>query len=42
MGRLTAALQTSALDVYTETELMRNINETLIDGTRTSVFIAHR
>ncbi|WVR07997.1 iron-sulfur clusters transporter ATM1, mitochondrial [Kwoniella sp. DSM 27419] len=33
---------TSALDVYTETELMRNINSTLIDGTKTSVFIAHR
>lgn len=33
---------TSALDVYTETELMRNINSTLVDGTRTSVFIAHR
>jgi ABC transporter ATM len=33
---------TSALDVYTETELMRNINTTLIDGTKTSVFIAHR
>ncbi|KAJ9097747.1 Iron-sulfur clusters transporter atm1, mitochondrial [Naganishia friedmannii] len=33
---------TSALDVYTETELMRNINATLVDGTRTSVFIAHR
>lgn len=33
---------TSALDVYTETELMREINATLIDGTKTSVFIAHR
>ncbi|KAL7425175.1 Iron-sulfur clusters transporter atm1, mitochondrial [Cryptotrichosporon argae] len=33
---------TSALDVYTETELMRNINHTLVDGTKTSVFIAHR
>ncbi|KAI5454993.1 Iron-sulfur clusters transporter atm1, mitochondrial [Naganishia albida] len=33
---------TSALDVYTETELMKNINATLVDGTRTSVFIAHR
>lgn len=33
---------TSALDVYTETELMRNINSTLVDGTKTSVFIAHR
>ncbi|KAL1405060.1 Iron-sulfur clusters transporter atm1, mitochondrial [Vanrija albida] len=33
---------TSALDVYTETELMRNINATLVDGTKTSVFIAHR
>lgn len=33
---------TSALDVYTETELMKNINSTLVDGIRTSVFIAHR
>lgn len=40
--RSTDVRKTSALDVYTETELMRNINETLIDGTRTSVFIAHR
>lgn len=33
---------TSALDVYTETEIMRNINATLVDGSKTSVFIAHR
>jgi ABC transporter ATM len=33
---------TSALDVYTETEIMRNINATLVDGQKTSVFIAHR
>lgn len=33
---------TSALDVYTETEIMRNINTTLVDGQKTSVFIAHR
>jgi ABC transporter ATM len=30
------------LDVYTETELMRNINEALVGGGKTSVFIAHR
>jgi ATP-binding cassette subfamily B (MDR/TAP) protein 7 len=28
--------------VYTETELMRNINEALVGGGKTSVFIAHR
>ncbi|KAI4527320.1 P-loop containing nucleoside triphosphate hydrolase protein [Schizophyllum commune Loenen D] len=33
---------TSALDAHTEAELMRNINSTLLDKTRTSVFIAHR
>lgn len=33
---------TSALDAHTEAELMRNINNTLLDKTRTSVFIAHR
>ncbi|KAF9260043.1 P-loop containing nucleoside triphosphate hydrolase protein [Marasmius fiardii PR-910] len=33
---------TSALDSTTETELMRNINNTLLDRSRTSIFIAHR
>ncbi|KAI3600678.1 iron-sulfur clusters transporter atm1 [Moniliophthora roreri] len=33
---------TSALDSATETELMRNINNTLLDRSRTSIFIAHR
>ncbi|KAG7089267.1 Iron-sulfur clusters transporter atm1, mitochondrial [Marasmius oreades] len=33
---------TSALDSNTETELMRNINNTLLDQSRTSIFIAHR
>lgn len=33
---------TSALDAHTESELMRNINETLLDKARTSIFIAHR
>ncbi|KZP00358.1 P-loop containing nucleoside triphosphate hydrolase protein [Calocera viscosa TUFC12733] len=33
---------TSALDSQTEMELMRNINSTLLDKKRTSVFIAHR
>ncbi|KAI0058799.1 P-loop containing nucleoside triphosphate hydrolase protein [Artomyces pyxidatus] len=33
---------TSALDAHTETELMRNINSTLLDKARTSIFIAHR
>lgn len=34
--------QTSALDAHTETELMRSINNTLLDKARTSIFIAHR
>ncbi|KAI0048527.1 P-loop containing nucleoside triphosphate hydrolase protein [Auriscalpium vulgare] len=33
---------TSALDAHTETELMKNINSTLLDKARTSVFVAHR
>ncbi|KAG8832559.1 Iron-sulfur clusters transporter atm1, mitochondrial [Serendipita sp. 399] len=33
---------TSALDSHTETELMRNINSTLLNKKRTSIFIAHR
>ncbi|KAF5363195.1 hypothetical protein D9758_008316 [Tetrapyrgos nigripes] len=33
---------TSALDSHTEAELMRNINSTLLDNSRTSIFIAHR
>ncbi|KAF4571690.1 Iron-sulfur clusters transporter atm1, mitochondrial [Pleurotus pulmonarius] len=33
---------TSALDAHTEAELMRNINNTLLDKARTSIFIAHR
>ncbi|RDB28574.1 Iron-sulfur clusters transporter ATM1, mitochondrial [Hypsizygus marmoreus] len=33
---------TSALDAHTESELMKNINETLLDKARTSIFIAHR
>ncbi|KIM80460.1 hypothetical protein PILCRDRAFT_822567 [Piloderma croceum F 1598] len=33
---------TSALDTHTETELMRNVNSTLLDRARTSIFIAHR
>jgi len=33
---------TSALDASTESELMRNINATLLDKRRTSIFIAHR
>ncbi|KAG8970233.1 Iron-sulfur clusters transporter atm1, mitochondrial [Tulasnella sp. 419] len=33
---------TSALDSHTETELMKNINSSLLDKARTSVFIAHR
>ncbi|EDR05814.1 uncharacterized protein LACBIDRAFT_185384 [Laccaria bicolor S238N-H82] len=33
---------TSALDAHTESELMRNINNTLLDKARTSIFIAHR
>ena len=34
--------QTSALDARTEAELMRNIDSTLLDKARTSIFIAHR
>ncbi|KAG6878891.1 hypothetical protein C0992_006828 [Termitomyces sp. T32_za158] len=33
---------TSALDAHTESELMKNINNTLLDKARTSIFIAHR
>ncbi|KAK1231551.1 Iron-sulfur clusters transporter atm1, mitochondrial [Marasmius sp. AFHP31] len=33
---------TSALDSTTEMELMKNINNTLLDRSRTSIFIAHR
>ncbi|WFD35905.1 Iron-sulfur clusters transporter atm1, mitochondrial [Malassezia cuniculi] len=33
---------TSALDSHTETELMRNVNRTVAELKRTSVFIAHR
>ncbi|QRV89725.1 ABC transporter transmembrane region [Ceratobasidium sp. AG-Ba] len=33
---------TSALDSQTEVDLMRNINSTLLDRRRTSIFIAHR
>lgn len=33
---------TSALDAQTESELMKNINATLLDRARTSIFIAHR
>ncbi|ETW76251.1 ABC transporter [Heterobasidion irregulare TC 32-1] len=33
---------TSALDAHTESELMKNINSTLLDRARTSIFIAHR
>ncbi|KAF9053910.1 P-loop containing nucleoside triphosphate hydrolase protein [Hymenopellis radicata] len=33
---------TSALDAHTEFELMRNINTSLLDKRRTSIFIAHR
>ncbi|KAI0247702.1 P-loop containing nucleoside triphosphate hydrolase protein [Lactifluus subvellereus] len=33
---------TSALDAQTESELMKNINATLLDQARTSIFIAHR
>ncbi|KAG9105016.1 Iron-sulfur clusters transporter atm1, mitochondrial [Ceratobasidium sp. 370] len=33
---------TSALDSHTEVDLMRNINSTLLDRQRTSIFIAHR
>lgn len=34
--------QTSALDTYTEADVMRNINNTLLDRKRTSIFVAHR
>jgi len=30
------------LDAQTESELMKNINATLLDRARTSIFIAHR
>ncbi|KAF9556055.1 P-loop containing nucleoside triphosphate hydrolase protein [Agrocybe pediades] len=33
---------TSALDAHTESELMKNINNALLDKARTSIFIAHR
>ncbi|KAG6873048.1 Iron-sulfur clusters transporter atm1, mitochondrial [Termitomyces sp. Mi166 len=33
---------TSALDAHTESELMKNINNILLDKARTSIFIAHR
>ncbi|KAG6910080.1 Iron-sulfur clusters transporter atm1, mitochondrial [Tephrocybe rancida] len=33
---------TSALDAHTESDLMKNINSTLLDKARTSIFIAHR
>ncbi|KAG6856298.1 Iron-sulfur clusters transporter atm1, mitochondrial [Tephrocybe sp. NHM501043] len=33
---------TSALDAHTESELMKNINSTLLNKARTSIFIAHR
>ncbi|KAE9390492.1 P-loop containing nucleoside triphosphate hydrolase protein [Gymnopus androsaceus JB14] len=33
---------TSALDAHTEAELMRNINNSLLHESRTSIFIAHR
>jgi ABC transporter ATM len=35
-------IQTSALDAQTEAELMKNINATLLNRARTSIFIAHR
>lgn len=35
-------MQTSALDTYTEADVTRNINNTLLDKQRTSVFVAHR
>ena len=34
--------KTSALDAHTESELMRNINNTLLDKAWTSIFIVHR
>ncbi|PPJ57942.1 hypothetical protein CBER1_09699 [Cercospora berteroae] len=33
---------TSALDTHTETELLRNIRDVIVEKKRTSVFIAHR
>ncbi|KAG6332766.1 hypothetical protein ID866_6322 [Astraeus odoratus] len=33
---------TSALDAQTESEIMRSINNTLLDSARTSIFVAHR
>lgn len=33
---------TSALDPHTEAELMKNVNNTLLNKARTSIFIAHR
>ncbi|KZT23112.1 P-loop containing nucleoside triphosphate hydrolase protein [Neolentinus lepideus HHB14362 ss-1] len=33
---------TSALDAHTENEIIRNIDSTLLDKQRTSIFIAHR
>lgn len=33
---------TAALDAQTESELMKNVNATLLDSARTSIFIAHR
>lgn len=38
----TSWLQTSALDTYTENEVMRNINSILMLKKRTSIFVAHR
>jgi ATP-binding cassette, subfamily B (MDR/TAP), member 7 len=35
-------VKTSALDAHTESELMRNINNILLEKSRTSIFIAHR
>lgn len=35
-------IQTSALDTYTENEVMRNINSILLLKKRTSIFVAHR
>jgi ATP-binding cassette subfamily B (MDR/TAP) protein 7 len=39
---LKPASQTSALDTYTEGDVMRNINASLLNKQRTSVFVAHR
>lgn len=41
-GLIFFVAQTSALDAHTETELMKNINDTLLNKARTSIFIAHR